>query len=111
MITEIEVIKRVPGLTKQLLELWISEGWVAPSSSPIGYIFSEIDIARLHLIKELKTDLEINSDGIPIVLSLMDQVHGLRYELRKLACAIEEQHDDVQRQIIAAIERHSDERE
>ena len=40
--------------------------------------FSEIDLARAKLIRDLKQDMGVNNEGIGIILDLLDQVHSLR---------------------------------
>lgn len=100
MISETEVIGLVQGLTVRRLRIWLKHGWVLPEQKSHGLIFSEIDIARLHLIHQLKNDLAVNDEAIPIVLSLIDQVHGLRYELKSLARAVEAQQVSVQQGIL-----------
>ena len=40
--------------------------------------FSDADIARAQLIRDLKNDLGVNDEGVSVILSLVDQVHGLR---------------------------------
>ena len=47
-------------------------------------MFSEVDLARARLIRDLKVDLGVNDDGIAIVLHLLDQLHGLRRLLREM---------------------------
>ncbi len=106
MVSESEVINLVQGLTIRRLRVWVKRGWVAPEPQPRGAIFSEVDIARLQLIRQLKTDLAVNNEAIPIVLSLIDQVHGLRYELRSLARAVEAQQRSVQKKILDARNRN-----
>jgi len=100
MINETEVISLVQNLTVRRLRIWVKRGWVLPEQKSHGPTFSEIDIARLHLIRQLKIDLAVNDEAIPIVLSLIDQVHGLRYELKSLARAVEAQQESVQREIL-----------
>jgi DnaJ-class molecular chaperone len=48
--------------------------------------YSEIDLARAHLIKDLN-DLGVNDAGVPVILDLVDQLHGLRRVLRELLSA------------------------
>ncbi|MCR9212263.1 MAG: chaperone modulator CbpM [Proteobacteria bacterium] len=96
MISEKEVTRRVQGLTVRRLRRWVSRGWVQPISTEEDIKFREVDIARVDLIRQLKTDMNVNNSAIPIVLSLIDQLHGVRYELRSLAKAIEVQQTDVQ---------------
>jgi len=102
MVNEREVITLVQGLTIRRLRIWVKRGWVIPAQKSQCLEFSDIDVARLHLIAQLKMDMALNDEAIPIVLSLIDQVHGLRYELRSLARAIEAQQESVQREILCA---------
>jgi chaperone modulatory protein CbpM len=43
--------------------------------------------------------MEVNDEVMPLILSLVDQVYGLRRELRRLALAVKEQPEDVRRAI------------
>jgi chaperone modulatory protein CbpM len=45
---------------------------------------SEIDLARVQLIKDLKVDFGVNDEGVAIILHLIDQLHGLRCLLRDI---------------------------
>jgi len=102
MITETEVVNLIQGLTVRRLRIWVKQGWIRPEQKYQGPVFTEIDIARLHLIRQLKKDMAVNDAAIPIVLSLIDQVHGLRYELKSLAQAVEDQHESVQQDILGS---------
>jgi chaperone modulatory protein CbpM len=87
--TSIEmVITSHAGLRRDDLERWISNQWVRPDSQSGRYVFREIDIARVSLILELRNELAIDEDALPVVLSLMDQVYDLRRRLRRLGDAI-----------------------
>ena len=68
------------------LEKWVAAGWLLPSEDSDKRDYSDIDLARAHLIRDLKT-LGVNDEGIPIVLDLVDQLHGLRRVLRGLLTA------------------------
>ena len=46
--------------------------------------FSDIDLARARLIADLRGDLGVNDEAIPVVLDLIDQIHGLRRLVREL---------------------------
>ena len=52
--------------------------WLIPSQSTGELTFSDADIARAQLIRDLKNDLGVNDEGVGVILSLVDQVHGLR---------------------------------
>ena len=82
------------------LDAWVAAGWLAPRREKETLQFSDVDIARAQLIHDLKR-LGVNDDGIPIILDLVDQVHGLRRMLRELLSAIQAQPEAMKRWIIA----------
>ncbi len=102
--TEDDVISGVEGLSSEHLCMCIEEGWVKPIQTQGRVYFAEIDIVRLQLIVNLQLDLSINAESIPIILSLIDQVHGLRHELHSLANAVGAQPADIQQAILRAME-------
>ena len=85
------------------LKAWIAAGWLLPRRNGDGGRFSETDLARARLIRELKQDLGVNDEGIPVILDLVDQVHGLRRTLRELLSAIRAQSDTMRRQIAVEV--------
>lgn len=68
------------------LETWVEAGWLVPSRVEGRVDYSEVDLARAHLINDL-TGLGVNEAGVPIVLDLVDQLHGLRRVLRDVLAA------------------------
>ena len=105
MITIEELLARVSGIDWDELEDWIERGCVDPIREGETVVFREIDVARVRLIVEIRDDLNVRRENIPLVLSLIDQVHGLRSQLRTLATAIDAQPADVRRRIKAHLER------
>lgn len=77
IITKQEFCARA-ALDGRTLEVWIEEEWLIPSRTENEPVFSDADLARAKLIRELIDDLGVNAEGIGIVLHLLDQVHGLR---------------------------------
>jgi chaperone modulatory protein CbpM len=69
------------------LEMWIAAGWMLPRENAEAGPFSELDVARAQLIHDLR-EMGVNDDGIPIILELVDQLHGLRRTLRDLLATI-----------------------
>jgi chaperone modulatory protein CbpM len=65
------------------LEAWVGAGWLMPHRNAEGSQYSDVDLARANLIGDLQ-DLGANDESIPIILDLIDQVHGLRRILREL---------------------------
>lgn len=83
------------------LEAWIEAGWLLPPRNGDGVRFSEADLARAGLIRDLTKDMGVNDEGVTVILDLVDQVHGLRRTLRELIAAIYTQSETLRRQIAA----------
>jgi chaperone modulatory protein CbpM len=103
------VLTRVSGLHRPDLERWIVHRLVLPDSGAQGYLFAEIDVARIRLIRELRDDLLVNEEALPIVLSLLDQLYAVRRRMRELGQAVgriapEELRQTILTQLTARIE-------
>ena len=102
---ESELVATVDTVSVTELRVWVREGWVRPADDEAGPVFDEADVARVRLVCDLRDRLEIEEATIPVILSLVDQVHGLRRELRALADAVAQQPESVRRKILS--ERNS----
>jgi chaperone modulatory protein CbpM len=71
-------------LDQATLEAWVTEEWLIPGGSAAEPAFTDADLARAALIRDLKHDLDVNDAGIGVILSLIDQMHGLRRTLADL---------------------------
>ena len=71
-------------LDAQALDAWIEAGWLRPRGNRSSREFSDIDLARARLIGDLRRNLGVNDEAVPIVLDLIDQIHGLRRLVREL---------------------------
>jgi len=89
MIDEQRVAVEVRSLTVSRLQRWVKRGWVRPCLGEAGPVYSELDIARCELVRQLRDDMELDRDTLSLVLSLTDQVYGLRRQLRRTLKAIE----------------------
>jgi chaperone modulatory protein CbpM len=78
------LLTRITGLDQADVERWIVNAWVRPDGTAGAWQFHEIDIARIRLIRELRDELAVNEEALPVVLSLLDQLHDTRRELRRL---------------------------
>jgi chaperone modulatory protein CbpM len=76
----------------ETLDHWLRSGWLIPRENGGGGDFSQIDLARAQLIGDLQ-ELGINDEGIPIVLALVDQLHGMRNMMRELLSALKAQRE------------------
>lgn len=89
MITVAAVLARVHGLDADTLEVWIAQEWVRPRREAGLPVFEEIDVARVRLILELRDEMAVGEPAIPVVLSLLDQLHAARAQMQRLAVALE----------------------
>jgi chaperone modulatory protein CbpM len=89
IITEQEFLERA-RLDRKTLTVWIEEEWLAPSRFASELTFTEMDLARANLIRDLKHNMGVNDEGLSVILHLLDQMHGLR---RALANALRSMRD------------------
>jgi chaperone modulatory protein CbpM len=75
-------------LDQRSLEAWIADGWLIPPQPDGERTFSDVDLARAQLIRDLRHDLGVNDEGISVILHLLDQVHGLRRSMQELLRAV-----------------------
>ena len=71
-------------LDAQALDEWIESGWLRPHGNRSSREFSDVDLARARLIADLRGALGVNDEAVPVVLDLIDQIHGLRRLVREL---------------------------
>ena len=90
-----DVLGELRTVARTEIMTWIEAERVRPESDDTGHRFRPMDVARLHLIRELRQDLEIGSDAMPVVLSLVDEMYTLRRRLAALARALAEAPDEV----------------
>ena len=102
---EADILRAFSRLHHETLQMWIDRGWLAPRKGHAGYRFEEVDVARIRLIHEFHYELEIDADAMDVILPLLDQVHGLRHELRRLGNAVNAQPEDVRKRIAAALKK------
>lgn len=102
------VVARIDRLSLRELRLWVREGWVRPAQGERGPVFDDIDVARLRLLCDLRKDMALPTDAMPTVLTLIDELHRTRRDLRRLADALEEQPAEVRRAVIASVRRRRD---
>lgn len=80
IITKSEFLLRA-HLDQQTLEVWIQEEWLSPEQGEAEPVFSDADLARAGLIRDLQGDLGVNREGVGVILNLVDQIHSLRWAL------------------------------
>lgn len=95
-----EVLERLDAaLDRAALEDYIAHAWVRPRKEDHRWQFEEIDIARVQLVHHLRRDMAMNDDAMDIVLHLLDQMYGMREQMRRLHQAIGRQPEQVQEEL------------
>jgi chaperone modulatory protein CbpM len=94
-------------ITRAEVTTWIDEGWIEPKAEDETYVFDESDAARIGLIVELRRDLEIDDSAIPVVLSLLDQLHAARTALKRIAAAIADLPPESRDRLTAVLGEHA----
>lgn len=107
--SETEIVAKVEGLTVGRLRTFVSTRCVVPArrEGTDRAAFDEVDLARLRLLSELNADFDLDEDGAAMVLSLVDQIHGLRRQLRALGESVAKEPEDVRVRIRRRLERRS----
>jgi chaperone modulatory protein CbpM len=101
-----EVVTLVRRIDRVELTQWIELGWVTPErQADAEPVFSDLDVARVCLICDLRHDLEVEEETMPLVLSLLDQVYALRRQMHVLTGAIRQQPEDVRRAILDLLDQ------
>ncbi|MDF2231822.1 chaperone modulator CbpM [Albimonas sp. CAU 1670] len=99
-IDETEAAARA-GVAVARVRIWAAEGWVRPAQGARGPVFDALDVERLRLLTRLSDELEIGEEALPVVLSLLDQLHGLRREMRRLGRALDRLPPELRAQVAA----------
>ena len=89
------------------LHRWVRDELVVPSLIDDDLIFADADCARVRLICTLHYDLEVTADALPVILSLLDQLHRSRASLRALSAAVSAQDSTVRASIMALLQNGS----
>ncbi len=78
-------------LNQETLDVWIKEEWLIPAGTGAEPKFSEADLARAKLIRDLLDDMGINDAGVGVILNLLDQMHSLRKVMADMLPAVREE--------------------
>src|SRR5579862_7996067 len=107
-----ELIRRVAGLDRGELLRWVENRWVLPEhgGNAAGWAFTEVDVARVELILEIRRDFAIDDEAMPLVLGLLDQVYSLRRQMRRLCDAVAALPEDTQAAVRQALPKSGGDR-
>jgi chaperone modulatory protein CbpM len=91
-LVEVVTAIRAEGMDIQQVEIesFVQQSWVLPLQEEGSYFFDEADKARIELIVELRRDMAVNDEAVPVILNLLDQLYGLRRTLGEIREAVRE---------------------
>jgi chaperone modulatory protein CbpM len=106
MKNEDDIIVLVEGVSTRQLRMWASEAWVCPTMD-VPAKYSDTDIARVRLLDLLTNQLEVGDEAVPIILSLIDQIHDLRHQMQVVAAAIDAHPGDLSAQLLEIVRKQA----
>lgn len=102
-----ELVRRFAGLEAAELIRWVENRWIIPErqeDQPMQlWVFHEVDVARVELILDIRREFALDEETTSLVLGLLDQVYGLRRQMRRLCQAVERQPPEVRNAIRKAL--------
>lgn len=101
--SEDEALEAVARLTRARLRSFIEAEIVTPLQTGNGIRFRRVDLVRMELLCELTDEFDLHIDALGIVMSLIDQLHGARTDLRALLVALEAEPEEVRIRIAKAL--------
>lgn len=101
--TEQQTLTLVASLTPTRLAALIEAEAVAPARSPEGRVFRPVDIARLELLCEFADLYDMEAESLAVMISLIDQLHDARRDLRAMLAAVRNEPPEVQARIAASL--------
>ena len=90
-----ELTRRFAELDSAEFGRWVENRWIVPEGAGgpggDGWLFHEVDVARVELILEIRREFAVDDEAMSLVLNLLDQVYSLRRQMRRLCGALESQ--------------------
>jgi len=80
---------------------WVEAGWILPEGVGGAWQFTDIDVARAKLIRDLVEAFEVNEAAVPLILDLIDQRQALEARMRQLFGALAEEPKQVRRSVLS----------
>jgi chaperone modulatory protein CbpM len=101
-----EVVVFIGRVDRVELTHWVELGWVQPQAQPGAEpVFTDLDVARVCLLCDLRHDLAVEEETMPLVLSLLDQLYTMRRQMKALTSALQQQPDDVREAVLRMLDQ------
>lgn len=101
--SEEEVVTRITRLTHAQLVSYVEAQIVKPMRSEQGPVYGQMELVRLELLCDLSEQFELDEDALGLVISLIDQLHGVRAELRSFVEAVGREPEEVRERVRKAV--------
>lgn len=98
-----ETLAVIEELDADQLDGYIRAGVVVPVQSESGPLFRELDLARLNLLVDLTEGYHLDEEALALVMSLVDQLHGLRGDMRAILDAVAREPEETRLRLKTAI--------
>ncbi|WP_158965369.1 hypothetical protein [Chachezhania sediminis] len=99
-LTEEDVLEAVAPLTRVQLTRFVEAEVVAPMEGATGRVYRRLDVVRMELLCELTETYALEPDALAMVMGLVDQLHGVRAELKAVLSALEAEDDATRARVV-----------
>ncbi|SDE64379.1 chaperone modulatory protein CbpM [Paracoccus isoporae] len=98
-----ELIAAIEDLTRPRLTHYVEMRMVSPVISDHGETYREVDRARVQLLCSLTEDYGLRDDALHMVMTVLDEMHGMRGEMQALMAALAEEPDETRERVTLRI--------
>ncbi len=98
-----DLVTSITVLTRADLDIWLREELVTATPEGGTLVFTEMECARVRLICSLRYELEVETETLPVVMSLLDQLYETRARLLSLTAAVTSLGPDARGRVLAAL--------
>jgi chaperone modulatory protein CbpM len=82
-------IIRTYQISEEFFQACLEHQWIEPLDKGAGKL-AQADVARLLLIRDLMEGMGVNDESVPVILSLIDQIHALKGRVKQLGEKVRE---------------------
>ncbi|MER2509624.1 chaperone modulator CbpM [Amaricoccus sp.] len=98
-----DLIASITVLNRTDLEIWLREELVTATADGETLVFTEMECARVRLICSLRYELEVETETLPVVMSLLDQLYETRARLLSLTAAVTRLDPEARGRVLAGL--------
>lgn len=103
LFSEDDAIAAVARLSRVQLVSFVEAEMILPLQTDSGPKYRQIDLVRMELLCELSEQFDLSADALGVVISLIDQLYGVRAELQTVLDAVGQEPSDVRQRILEVV--------